>query len=117
MSSLDPRTSEISVPAAGLSGSGQAGEGAPSFEFMAAERRNRLMGLWAGEKMGLNGESIETYARALGRGHTEVSSEEDVIRKIVGDLTASNIVVRESEVRVKAAEFLAQSRESLKTGA
>ena len=117
MSSLDPRTPEMSVQTAGLSGTGQVDEGAHSFEFMAAERRNRLMGLWAGEKMGLNGESIETYARALGRGHSEQSSEEDVIRKIVGDLTASNIVVRESEVRVKAAEFLAQSRESLKTGA
>ncbi len=114
MSSLDPRTSDIAVsaPAAPVSA-----DGAQGFEFLAAERRNRMIGLWAGEKMGLSGESIETYARALNRGHSDQSSEEDVIRKIVGDLTASKIVIRESEVRVKAAEFLAQSRESLKTGA
>lgn len=83
-----------------------------AFEFLAAERRNRLIGLWACEKMGLSGASIETYALALGK--STHASEEDVIRKILGDLTASRIVVREAEVRVKAAEFLAQSRESLK---
>jgi len=105
MSSIDPRSSDIAVP--GI-------ERAEGFEYLAAQRRNRLIGLWAGEKMGLSGESIETYALALDRGQ---SAEEDVIRKILGDLTASNIVVRESEVRVKAAEFLAQSRESLKAGA
>jgi len=105
MSSIDPRSSDIAVP--GI-------EGAEGFEYLAAQRRNRLIGLWAGEKMGLSGESIETYARALDRGQ---SAEEDVIRKILGDLTASNIVVRESEVRVKAAEFLAQSREAIKAGA
>lgn len=106
MSSIDPRLSDIAVPS--------AADGREGFEYLAAQRRNRLIGLWAGEKMGLSGESIETYALALDRGQ---SAEEDVIRKILGDLTASNIVVRESEVRVKAAEFLAQSRESLKTGA
>jgi hypothetical protein len=105
MSSIDPRSFDIAVP--GI-------EGAEGFEYLAAQRRNRLIGLWAGEKMGLSGESIETYARALDRGQ---SAEEDVIRKILGDLTASNIVVRESEVRVKAAEFLAQSREAIKAGA
>ena len=73
------------------------------------------IGLWAGEKMGLSGESIESYALALGKSTN--ASEEDVIRKIVGDLTASRIVIREAEVRVKAAEFLAQSREAIKAGA
>ena len=43
------------------------------------------------------------------------AAEEDVIRKVLGDLTASNIAVRESEVRTKAAEFLAQAREALKS--
>lgn len=107
MSSIDPRSSDIAVPRL---------DGVEGFEYLAAQRRNRLIGLWAGEKMGLNGESIESYARALDRG-SDQTTEEDVIRKILGDLTASNIAVRESEVRVKAAEFLAQSREAIKAGA
>ncbi len=110
MSSIDPRSSDIAVTGVAVTGL----DGAEGFEYLAAQRRNRLIGLWAGEKMGLSGESIETYARALDRGQ---SAEEDVIRKILGDLTASNIVIRESEVRVKAAEFLAQSREAIKAGA
>jgi len=112
MSSIDPRSSDIAVTAMAVTGL-EATEG---FEYLAAQRRNRLIGLWAGEKMGLNGDSIESYARALDRG-SDQTTEEDVIRKILGDLTASNIAVRESEVRVKAAEFLAQSREAIKAGA
>ncbi len=117
MSSIDPRSSDIAVTGIAVTGIATNGlDGAEGFEYMAAQRRNRLIGLWAGEKMGLNGESIESYARALDRG-SDQTTEEDVIRKILGDLTASNIAVRESEVRVKAAEFLAQSREAIKAGA
>lgn len=86
-----------------------------ALETQAAMRRNRLIGLWAAEKMGLNDEQAENYAKAVERAHTERPSEEDVIRKVWGDLVASNIQVRESEVRTKAAEFLAQAREALKT--
>ena len=84
-----------------------------AFEVAAAIRRNRLIALWAAAKMGLNNESSENYARAVEGFYT---AEEDVIRKISGDLLASNIVVRESEVRTRAAEFLAQAREALKAG-
>lgn len=113
MSSLNERSSDMSAQVVVSS----ASDGVQAFEYLAAERRNRLIGLWAGEKMGLSGDSMENYARAIGKGHSDASSEEDVIRRVLGDLTASNILVRESEVRVKAAEFLAQSRESLKAGA
>lgn len=85
-----------------------------AFELKAISRRNHTIGLWAAEKMGLTKDQAEAYAKAVERAHTERPSEEDVIRKVLGDLTASNIQVRESEVRVKAAEFLAQAREALK---
>ena len=85
-----------------------------AFEFKAAANRNRMMGLWAGEKMGLAGDSLENYAKAVVRVDQDQPSEDDVIRKILGDLVASNLTVRESEVRTKAAEFLAQAREALK---
>ncbi len=83
-------------------------------EIQAVSRRNHMIGLWAAEKMGLNKDQSEAYARAVDRAPTERPSEEDVIRKVLGDLVASNISVRESEVRTKAAEFLAQAREALK---
>ena len=88
--------------------------GSADFEFQAAAARNRMIALWAADKMGLSGQHIENYAKAVVRGPGEQPSEEDVIRKILGDLVASNLTVRESEVRTKAAEFLAQAREALK---
>lgn len=83
-------------------------------EFKAVSRRNRMVGIWAGEKMGLTGESLENYAKAVVRADFEQPGEEDVIRKVLGDLVASNIPVKESEVRTKVAEYLAQAREALK---
>ncbi|MEM9965259.1 MAG: DUF1476 domain-containing protein [Asticcacaulis sp.] len=83
-------------------------------EFKAVSRRNRLVGLWAGEKMGLTGDSLENYAKAVVRADFEQPGEEDVIRKVLGDLKASNLTVSESEVRTKVAEYLAQAREALK---
>ena len=85
-----------------------------ALERQAVSRRNHMIGVWAAEKMGLNKDQGEAYARAVERAHTERPSEEDVIRKVFGDLVASNIQVRETEVRTKAAEFLAQAREALK---
>ena len=86
-----------------------------ALERQAASRRNHLIGVWAAEKMGLDPAQGEAYARAVERAHTDRPSEEDVIRKVLGDLVASNVQVRESEVRTKAAEFLAQAREALKS--
>lgn len=64
--------------------------------------------------MCLSGDNLENYAKAVVRADFEQPGEEDVIRKVLGDLTASNIPVRETEVRTKVVEFLAQAREALK---
>ena len=93
----------------------QASDSLPeAMEFQAAAMRNRMLALWGAEKMGLNGASSENYAEAVVRAGGEQPSEDDVIRKVLGDLIASNLRVRESEVRTRAAEFLAQARNSLK---
>lgn len=84
-------------------------------ERRAASGRNRAIAVWAAEKMGLNPQSTERYAEAVEQFHADRPTEEDVIRKIHGDLIASNLTVREGEVWSKAAEFLAQAREALKS--
>ncbi|EGF89749.1 hypothetical protein ABI_41720 [Asticcacaulis biprosthecium C19] len=85
-------------------------------ERKAASGRNRAIALWAAARMDLNPQSTELYAQAVENFHADRPTEEDVIRKIYGDLIASNIQVRESEVRTRAAEFLAQAREAGKNG-
>jgi hypothetical protein len=84
-------------------------------EFRAMARRNRLAGLWAAELMGLEGEHREDYARAIIRSDFEHPGDEDVIRKLVQDLSAAKVNITETEVRSKMEEFLAQAREHLKT--
>ncbi len=85
-------------------------------EFKAHARCNRLAGLWAAELMGLEGEHREDYARAIIRADFEQPGEEDVIRKLVQDLSAAKVAVTEGEVRSKLQELMAQAREALKTG-
>ncbi|MGH6958228.1 MAG: DUF1476 domain-containing protein [Caulobacteraceae bacterium] len=83
-------------------------------EFRAQSRANRMLGEWAGRKMGL--ENVEDYVRAVVRSELGVGGEEDVVRKVVQDLAGAGLVVRESEVRSKLDEFLAVAREHVKAG-
>ena len=84
-------------------------------EFKANARRNRLLGEWAAELMGL--ESPAEYAKAVVKSDFEQPGDEDVLRKVAGDLKGSGVAVSEGEVRRKMDELLAQAREQIKKGA
>ena len=82
-------------------------------EFRAAARRNRMIGEWAAELMGL--ENVRDYAAAVVRSDFEQPGDEDVLRKVTQDLAGSGVAVREGEVRAKMDEFLAIAREQVQT--
>ena len=84
-------------------------------EFKTSARRNRLLGLWAGELMGLGTQNLEDYAKAVVKSEFELPGEDDVLRKVFEDLKGSGVTVTEGEVRLKMAELTAQAREQLKT--
>jgi len=84
-------------------------------EFKATARRNRLLGEWAAGLMGLA--TAEDYARAVVKSDFEQPGDEDVLRKVFGDLKGSGVAVSEGEVRMKMDELLAQAREQIKAGA
>ncbi len=84
-------------------------------EFKTSARRNRLLGLWAGELMGLGTQNLEDYAKAVVKSEFELPGEDDVLRKVFEDLKGSGVTVSEGEVRLKMAELTAQAREQLKT--
>ena len=86
-------------------------------EFKATARRNRLLGLWAGGLMGLEGEHLEQYAGAVVRSDFEHPGDEDVLRKVSKDLSAAGAKVTETAVRAKMEELLAVAREQIKAGA
>jgi len=83
-------------------------------EFKAAARRNRLLGEWAAGLMGL--ETVQEYARAVVKSDFEQPGDEDVVRKVFGDLKSSGVIVTEGEVRGKMDELFARAREAIKAG-
>lgn len=83
-------------------------------EFKAVARRNKLLGLWAAEKMGLSPESAEEYAKAVVRADFEQPGEEDVFRKVAGDFKGSGLTVSEGEIRSKMDELGSVARDEIR---
>ena len=84
--------------------------------FKINARRNKLLGLWAAEKMGLSAESAETYAAAVVRADFEQPGDDDVVRKVAGDLKGSGLSVSEGELRSKMDELMSHAREQIRNG-
>src|SRR5947208_2222502 len=84
-------------------------------EFKTGARRNRLLGLWAGELMGL--QNLEDYARAVVKSDFEQPGDDDVLRKVFEDLKGAGVAIGEGDVRLKMDELMALAREQIKAGA
>ncbi len=85
-------------------------------EFKAGARRNKLLGQWAAGLMGLQGDNIDEYAKAVVKSDFELPGDEDVLRKVFEDLKGSGVAVSEGEVRMKMDELLAVARDQVKNG-
>ncbi len=85
-------------------------------EFKAVARRNKLLGLWAAEKMGLSSESADQYAAAVVRADFEQPGEEDVFRKIDQDFKGAGLTVSEGEIRSKMDELGSVARDQIRAG-
>jgi hypothetical protein len=68
-------------------------------QFKITARRNRLVGEWAADRMGLTPEEKDAYARSVVQADFEEAGDEDVIRKLTGDLTGAQIDITDAEVR------------------
>jgi hypothetical protein len=85
-------------------------------KFKAEARRNKLLGLWVAEKLGLAGDAAAAYAKDVVAADFEEAGDADVVRKVLADLTAKGVAVTESELRVKMDEFFAQAVAQVKAG-
>jgi hypothetical protein len=81
--------------------------------FRVTARRNRLVGQWAAALMGLTPEESEAYARAVVQAEFEEAGDEDVIRKLLGDLTSANVECSEARIRAALAEYEVEARRQL----
>ncbi len=78
-----------------------------TMQFKAEARRNRLLGLWAAEKLGRSGDEATAYAKEVVRADFEEAGDEDVFRKVAGDLGDR---ATEAEIRAKMAELMAEAK-------
>lgn len=79
-------------------------------DFKVVARRNRLLGLWVAEKMGLSGADADAYARDVVVSDLDEPGEADVLRKIKADLAAGGIAVADGEIADKMKVFLSEAR-------
>jgi len=85
-------------------------------KFKAEARRNKLLGLWAAEKLGITGDDAAAYAKEVVAADFEEAGDRDVQNKVVKDFAAKGVAVTAAEVRVKMDELMAQAVAQVKAG-
>ena len=68
-------------------------------KFEAEARRNKLLGLWAAEKLGLAGDAANSYAKEVVASDFEEAGDADVLRKVAGDLKAKGVELTDNDIR------------------
>ncbi|MDQ2877978.1 MAG: DUF1476 domain-containing protein [Pseudomonadota bacterium] len=81
--------------------------------FRIVARRNKLLGGWAARLMKLTPEESEAYARAVIHAEFEEAGDEDVVRKLVSDLTAAGVQIDDAAVRRALEEHTVEARRQL----
>ncbi|MEJ8475482.1 DUF1476 domain-containing protein [Roseibium algae] len=86
-------------------------------KFKATARRNKLLGLWAAEKMGVEaGDAAEAYAKEVVRSDFEEPGDEDVFRKIRGDFDAKSVEQSDHQIRRTMDELMHTAIEQIQKG-
>jgi hypothetical protein len=84
--------------------------------FRAVARRNKLLGLWAAEKLGLSGAEADAYAKAVVAADIEEAGDADVIRKILTDFKAKGVDQSEHQIQRTMDECMATAAAQIKAG-
>jgi len=82
-------------------------------QFKVNARRNKLLGLWAAEKMGLSGAEAEAYAKQVVQADFERPGDSDVIEKVTKDLEARSVAVSAVELRHVMDRLLTVAKEQI----
>ncbi len=81
--------------------------------FKISARRNRLLGLWAAEKLGLTGPAADDYAKEVVTADFQKPGDSDVLQKVTGDFQAKGVALGTAEVRKEMDRLLAVAREQI----
>jgi hypothetical protein len=78
-------------------------------KFKADARRNKLLGLWVAEKLGMAGDAAAAYAKEVVAADFEEAGDRGVVHKVMKDLAAKGEAITESELRARMIELMAQA--------
>ena len=85
-------------------------------KFKAEARRNKLLGMWVAEKLGISGDAANAYAREVVEAEFGAGGDADVVRKVLGDLSAKGVAVTEAQIHAQMGELMAQAIAQVKAG-
>ncbi|WP_042709663.1 ATPase inhibitor subunit zeta [Sinorhizobium meliloti] len=83
-------------------------------KFKAMARRNKLLGLWAAEKLGKTGTDADAYAKEVVQADFEEAGDNDVFRKVRADFDTAGVVLSDTQIRSIMDELLATAVEQIK---
>lgn len=83
-------------------------------QFKAIARRNKLLGLWAAEKLDINGKAAEDYAAQVVMADFEEVGDDDVLKKVLGDLVAAGVDMTRQQLRSHMDELLETAKNQIK---
>lgn len=84
--------------------------------FKATARRNKLLGLWAAEKIGLSGAEADSYALSVVMSAFEDADAHDVMRKIRKDFDAKGVAQSDHQISREMTELMARAIADIKAG-
>ena len=84
--------------------------------FKATARRNKFLGLWAAQKLGLSGAEADAYAKEVVLADLEEISDDDVFRKIRKDFDAKGVKESDHQIRRTMNELMAKAIQEIKAG-
>ena len=82
-------------------------------DFKAMARRNKMLGLWAAELMGISGDAADEYAKEVVMSDFDEPGDDDVLRKVMGDFQDKGVDMSEHMLRAKMDELLPEARSQI----
>jgi hypothetical protein len=84
--------------------------------FKATARRNKLLGLWTAQKLGMSGADADAYAKEVVQADFEEAGEDDVFRKVRKDLDAKGVAASDQEIKTQMIDLMAQAVSQIESG-
>jgi hypothetical protein len=78
-------------------------------KFKAESRRNKMLAEWAAAKLGITGDAVEDYVKAVRKADLAEKGDDDVVRKVKQDFADKGLAIDEAEIRKAMGEFIAKA--------